>query len=668
MTDQPGPGWWQASDGIWYAPETHPDYVPPSSEPLPSEPLPSEPRSAKQLPSAPSLPAPSFEPSGPQFVPPAPYLSAPPPSKSKPWFKQWWVAVLGGLVALFAVAGVAASNSTESGDVATDDVSRQPVAEDSSEDEDASAAAPGSADPSESVGEERSDSPEAQGDDYGTRENPLAYGVAVPVVFDVFGDADNSVWNVTLSAPRDITPEVAAANDFNDPPPDGVVFVGFDVEITLASASKEPLSTGFNFDWELLGGSTNGVYDAVTIDDIFGCGVVENEFDQFAEVFVAGTLSGTVCIPLPLEDLTDPDTQVAMNFRGDRVVFAEGGATPSPASVGTAGQPAESIERGYDATVPVVFNVFGDADGSVWNVKLGPPRDITAEVLDANQFNDPPPDGVIYAGFDAEVTLASASKEPLSTGFNLVWEILGGATDGVYDAGTIGDGFGCGSFDSAFDGFAEVFVGGNISGQVCLPLPIEDLDHPDTRVAINLGGRVLFVEGGETPPPAELEPNGLPGSLPRLLPLSEPAALVWDVSGDADGSIWTTTVGSWRDITAQVLADNQFNDPPPAGAAFVGFDVELTLLEASKEPLSAGFNITWEILGGATLRVYSESSFSDIFGCGMFDDEFDTFAEVFAGGTLTGTICIPMPIEDINHPDTRISLNFDGERVPFGPR
>ena len=117
-----------------------------------------------------------------------------------------------------------------------------------------------------------------------------------------------------------------------------------------------------------------------------------------------------------------------------------------------------------------------------------------------------------------------------------------------------------------------------------------------------------------------------------------------------------------------MLADNQFNDPPPAGAAFVGFDVELTLLEASKEPLSAGFNITWEILGGATLRVYSESSFSDIFGCGMFDDEFDTFAEVFAGGTLTGTICIPMPIEDINHPDTRISLNFDGERVPFGPR
>jgi hypothetical protein len=30
MSDQSqGPGWWQASDGKWYAPETHPNYVPP---------------------------------------------------------------------------------------------------------------------------------------------------------------------------------------------------------------------------------------------------------------------------------------------------------------------------------------------------------------------------------------------------------------------------------------------------------------------------------------------------------------------------------------------------------------------------------------------------------------------------------------------------------------
>jgi len=30
-----GPGWWIASDGKWYAPELHPDYVPPSPPPPP---------------------------------------------------------------------------------------------------------------------------------------------------------------------------------------------------------------------------------------------------------------------------------------------------------------------------------------------------------------------------------------------------------------------------------------------------------------------------------------------------------------------------------------------------------------------------------------------------------------------------------------------------------
>ena len=35
MTDEspPAPGWWQASDGHWYAPEAHPGYRPPSPPP-----------------------------------------------------------------------------------------------------------------------------------------------------------------------------------------------------------------------------------------------------------------------------------------------------------------------------------------------------------------------------------------------------------------------------------------------------------------------------------------------------------------------------------------------------------------------------------------------------------------------------------------------------------
>lgn len=35
-----GEGWWRASDGKWYPPETHPDYQPPAPEPEPAPPVP----------------------------------------------------------------------------------------------------------------------------------------------------------------------------------------------------------------------------------------------------------------------------------------------------------------------------------------------------------------------------------------------------------------------------------------------------------------------------------------------------------------------------------------------------------------------------------------------------------------------------------------------------
>jgi len=38
-----GPGWWQASDGKWYAPEQHSNYRPPPSPPLPQSVTPASP-------------------------------------------------------------------------------------------------------------------------------------------------------------------------------------------------------------------------------------------------------------------------------------------------------------------------------------------------------------------------------------------------------------------------------------------------------------------------------------------------------------------------------------------------------------------------------------------------------------------------------------------------
>ena len=84
---------------------------------------------------------------------------------------------------------------------------------------------------------------------------------------------------------------------------------------------------------------------------------------------------------------------------------------------------------------------------------------------------------------------------------------------------------------------------------------------------------------------------------------------------------------------------------------FVGFDVALFLIEADVEPLSAGLNFSWEVLGADTNLVYAGGAF----GCGVVPNEFDDFAEVFAGGALTGTVCIPISRHRISPTPTRSS-------------
>ncbi len=157
----------------------------------------------------------------------------------------------------------------------------------------------------------------------GTRESPLPYNEAVPLTWSTFGDADGSVWATTIGPPRDITAEVLAENQFNSNPPEGIVFVGFDVELELLEAGKEPLAPGFNFSWEVLGGASAAAYRVGTVETgSFGCGVVPGSFDDFAEVFTTGVLTGTVCIPIPEEDLGHDNTQVALHFIDDtRAIF-----------------------------------------------------------------------------------------------------------------------------------------------------------------------------------------------------------------------------------------------------------------------------------------------------------------------------------------------------------
>ena len=56
-----GPGWWQASDGKWYAPELHPSYVPPAPPP-PPPPTPAPPPPTASVPQFPTWTSPPQDP------------------------------------------------------------------------------------------------------------------------------------------------------------------------------------------------------------------------------------------------------------------------------------------------------------------------------------------------------------------------------------------------------------------------------------------------------------------------------------------------------------------------------------------------------------------------------------------------------------------------------
>ena len=170
------------------------------------------------------------------------------------------------------------------------------------------------------------------------------------------------------------------------------MFAGFPVEFTLVAADKVPLSVGFNVSFEIVGGESLGIYDQFTIGN--GCGVSPDEFNESSEVLLGGTLSGVVCIPIPVEDLESVDTAVALNFGGDRQFFGVDGVVGVPAEVeadsdaGTTGPGSIGDPLPYGVSADVTWTTFGDADGSVWATVVGSPLDITQDVLAENQFND----------------------------------------------------------------------------------------------------------------------------------------------------------------------------------------------------------------------------------------------------------------------------------------
>lgn len=154
----------------------------------------------------------------------------------------------------------------------------------------------------------------------GSREDPIPLGEPATITLNAIGDADKSTWTLTVDGPgEDITQTILDENQFNDPPPEGQMFYGVPVTLTLTDADKEPLSILFNLQLEYFGPSSLSIIDQLSSD---GCGVAPNQIDVTKEVFIGGAISGVMCYAVSNQDVEGGILITTDDIDGDRLFMA----------------------------------------------------------------------------------------------------------------------------------------------------------------------------------------------------------------------------------------------------------------------------------------------------------------------------------------------------------
>ena len=110
---------------------------------------------------------------------------------------------------------------------------------------------------------------------------------------------------------------------------------------------------------------------------------------------------------------------------------------------------------------------------------------------------------------------------------------------------------------------------------------------------------------------------------------------------DEDEKVWAmSVVGPAVDQTDAVLAENQFNEPPPEGQRFMVAPMRITYVSGPE--LSDLFDFSFKAIGSErVVRTTFDPS------CGVLPNGLDVLGELGPGGTLEGTVCWVVPEDEI---------------------
>ncbi len=96
---------------------------------------------------------------------------------------------------------------------------------------------------------------------------------------------------------------------------------------------------------------------------------------------------------------------------------------------------------------------------------------------------------------------------------------------------------------------------------------------------------------------------------------------------------WEVTLGEPHEAWAEILAENQFNDPPEAGMEY--WIVPITATYTGDDTGTPWIDITVEFVGSDN-RTYSDN-------CGVVPDQLMDVDELYPDGVATGNTCVAVP-------------------------
>ena len=114
------------------------------------------------------------------------------------------------------------------------------------------------------------------------------------------------------------------------------------------------------------------------------------------------------------------------------------------------------------------------------------------------------------------------------------------------------------------------------------------------------------------------------------------------------------------DATDQVLAENQFNEPPAPGETFVFVRIEATY--TGSDTGTPWVDLNFNVVGDLNLG-YSQSTNT----CGVIPDEGYEAPELFEGGTTEFNACWSVPEDEVSSLVMYVEegFSFEDERVWF---